>query len=372
MSAPLELKRRSYLASKRERRVTAAVLFAILAVMAAVFAPLLAGVDWSKAWSRLLSGSLPVIELLVAALLGAAHFWYSRRAAKLERLFLDEHGIRYQSPLPAVQPSWSHAWSQITAARLVIPRLAAHHNTVALVIEAAGARHKVAGMWAPAGQEAEEFGSAMPLFSSHAALFERIADDVERSALVQYMRRMGVKVEMREGPRSGFALERNRASRAALALIFVLIGYAIVDFLINSETYAVKPPAVLYVLAGVMVLLACAMVLALNRVPQAESWGVSVVLGAAFAAALYPGLLRVNQLTDGEGLKPQQYRLEDYVRLKALDPQLPDLLFIDYHEYWQQFPRGSQHEFLMRKGALGFHQVDMGPVHERMREFYRR
>ena len=97
-----------------------------------------------------------------------------------------------------------------------------------------------------------------------------------------------------------------------------------------------------------------------------------MVLGAAFAAALYPGLLRVNQLTDGEGLKPQQYRLEDYVLLKALDAQLPDLLFIDYHEYWQQFPRGSQHEFLMRKGALGFHQVDMGPVHERMREFYRR
>ena len=372
MSAPLELKRRSYLASKRERRVRAAVLFAILAVMAAVFAPLFAGVDWSKAWSRLLSGSLPLIELVVAALLGAAHFWYSRRAAKLERLFLDEHGIRYQSPLPAVQPSWSHAWSQITAARLVIPRLAAHHNTVALVIEAAGARHKVAGMWAPAGQEAEEFGSAMPLFSSHAALFERIADDVERSALVQYMRRMGVKVEMREGPRSGFALERNRASRGALALIFVLIGYAIVDFLVNSETYAVKPPAVLYVLVGVMVLLACGIVLAWNRVPQAESWGVSVVLGAAFAAALYPGLLRVNQLTDGEGLKPQQYRLEDYVRLKALDPQLPDLLFIDYHEYWQQFPRGSQLEFLMRKGALGFHQVDMGPVHGRMREFYRR
>ena len=118
--------------------------------------------------------------------------------------------------------------------------------------------------------------------------------------------------------------------------------------------------------------LLCGIVLAWNRVPQAESWGVSVVLGAAFAAALYPGLLRVNQLTDGEGLKPQQYRLEDYVRLKALDPQLPDLLFIDYHEYWQQFPRGSQHEFLMRKGALGFHQVDMGPVHERMREFYRR
>ena len=372
MSAPLELMPRRFAASKRERRVTAAVLFAILAVMAAVFFPLFAGTDWSRAWERLLSGSVPFFEIAGVILIGAAHYWYSRRAAKLERLFLDEHGIRYQSALPAVQPGWSHAWSQITAARIVIPRLAAHHNTVALVIDAAGTRRRLAGMWVPATGEEQAPEPGIPLFSSHATVFERIADDVERSALVQYMRRMGVKVEMREGPRTGFALERNRASRAALALIFLLIGYAIVDFLVNSETYAVKPPAVLYVLAGAIALLACGMVLALNRVPQAESWGVSVVLGAAFAAALYPGLLRLNQITDAEGLKPQQYRLEEYVLLKPIDRELPDLAFLDYHEYWQQFPRGSQHEFLMRKGGLGFHQVDMGPVHERMREFYRR
>lgn len=377
MNTPLELKPGRFAASNRQRRVqTLAVLFAVLAVIAAVMFPLFAGVDWSKAWSRLLSGSLPVLELGAAALLGAGHYWYTKRGEKLERLFLDERGMRYQSPLPdwmaGLQPSWFHRWEEIRSARVVIPRLALHHNTVALMLNAGGAQRRLTGMWVPAAGAEEEPARGTPLFSSHAAIFGRIAEDVERSALVQYMRRMGVKVEMREGPRSGFALERNRATRVALALIFVLIGYAIVDFLVNSETYAVKPPAVLYVLAGVMVLLASGLVLALNRVPQAESWGVSVVLGAAFAAALYPGLLRVNQLTDGEGLKPRQYRLEDYVLLKPVDPKLPDLTFIDFHEYWQQFPRGSQHEFLMRRGALGFHQVDMGPVHERMREFYRR
>ena len=372
MNAPLELKSRRFAASKRERRVAAAVLIAVLAVIAAVSFPLFSDVDWSKAWERVMSGPLPALELLGAALLGAAHFWYTRRAEKLERLFLDQHGIRYQSPLPAVQSSWSHAWSEIDAVRVVIPRLAAHPNTVALLIDAGGARRKLSGMWLPADQEGEEPAPGPSLFSSHAATAERIAADVERSALVQYLRRRGVQVEVGEGPRMGFALERNRASLGALALIFVLIAYAIVDWMLNTETYAVKPPAVLYVLAAAIVLLASGIILALNRVPQAESWGVSLVLGAALAAALYPGLLRVNQLTDAEGLKPQQYRLEDYVVLKAYDPKLPDLVFIDYHEYWQQFPRGSQHEFLMRKGALGFHQVDMGPVNERMREFYRR
>jgi hypothetical protein len=354
------LKRKQFAPSKHERRVSAAVFIAVLAVIAAVFFPLFASADWSRAWQRLVSGSLPPFEITVLLLLGAAHYWYWRRAKRLERLFLDERGMRYQSPLPewlASRASWSHPWSEISAARVVLPRLAAHPNTAALVIEAGGARRRLPAMWVPAQDHGAE---------------ERSAQEVEDSALVRYLRRMGVKVEVAEGAPAGFALERHRASLAALALIFALLGYAIIDWMVNTETYAVKPPAVLHVLAGAIVLLACGIVLALNRVPHAESWGVSVVLGAVFAAALYPGLLRVNQLTDAEGLKPQAYRLEDYVLLKPLDSRLPDLMFIDYHEYWQQFPRGSQHEFPMRKGALGFYQVDMGPVNERMREFYRR
>lgn len=374
MSATLVLKRKQFSASRRERRITTALLVVFAVAFGVVFYPLFEGVEWSKAPGKLVPAAGLLIEVLGALLIGFGLIWYTGRAKKLERLTLDERGMRYQSPLPdwlaSMQPSWSHSWAQITAARIVMPRLAFHPNMVALVIEAGAERRKLPAMWVAAEREDDSEASGVALFSSHQAAAQQITRDVDQSALVQHMRRMGVKVERHEAPRAGFALERNRASLGALMLIFALIAYAIVDFMVNTETYAVKPPAVLYVLAGALVMLACAITLALKEVPSAEAWGVSVVLGAAFAAALYPGLLRVNQVSDQEGLKPQQYRLDDYVLFKALDPRLPDLVFIDDHEYWQQFPRGSQHEFLLRKGALGFHQVDMGPVHARMRKFY--
>jgi len=52
------------------------------------------------------------VDLLLLLLIAVAHVWFSRRRAKLERLFLDETGIRYQSPLPEVL-SWSLQWSQL-------------------------------------------------------------------------------------------------------------------------------------------------------------------------------------------------------------------------------------------------------------------
>ena len=367
------LKRKQFVPSKRERRIAFGLLLALLAAFAAVFYPLLEMIDWSRAPEKLLSGARPVAEVGAAMLAAIGHFWYSARAKKLERLFLDERGIRYQSALPAwlaqLQPSWAHTWAQIASAGVVIPKLALHPNTVALVIDAVTVQRKLSGLWIAA--DSEEVATGTGLFSSHQVVAGQITRDVDQSLLVQHMRRMGVKVALQEGRRMGFALERNRAALGALVLIFGLMTYAIVDWLLNSETYAVKPPVVLYALAGALAMLACAFTLAANDVPHAETWGVSIVLGAAFAAALYPGLLRVNQLTDGEGLRVQQYRLAEHVLFKPLDPRLPDLVFLDYHDYWQQFPRGSQHEFLMRRGALDFFQVDMGPVHARMREFYR-
>jgi hypothetical protein len=380
--APLVLKRKQFTPSKRERRIAGALLLALVVAAAAVFYPLFEAVDWSRAPDKLLSapgkllsGPLPLAELAAALLAGFGHFWYAARAKKRERLFLDERGIRYQSPLPdwlaSLQPSWSHSWAQIAGARAVIPKLAFNPNMVTLLIDAVTVRRKLSGMWIPADSADDASGSGMFLFSSHRVVAEQIARDMDQSIVVQHMRRMGVKVDLSEGPRVGFALERNRAALGALVLTFALVAYAVIDWMVNTETYAVKPPVVVYAVAGALVMLACALTLAAKEVPHAETWGVSIVLGAAFAAALYPGLLRVNQLTDREGLKAQQYRLADYVLFKPLDPRLPDLVFIDYHEYWQQFPRGSEHEFLMRKGALDFQQVDMAPVHARMRDFYR-
>src|SRR5262249_31659474 len=63
----------------------------------------------------------------------AAHIWFSRRRAELERVFLDETGIRYQSPLPEalrfLQPSWSLQWSQVRELRVAVLGATYQHLT---------------------------------------------------------------------------------------------------------------------------------------------------------------------------------------------------------------------------------------------------
>jgi hypothetical protein len=372
MSAPLVLKRKPFKPSKRERRIAFALLLVLVVALAAVFFPMLEALDWSKAPEKLLPGAGRLAEIAALVVAGMGQYWYSARAKKLERLFLDEREIRYQSALPGwlarLQPSWSHTWAQIASARVVIPRLAFHSNLATVVIDAVTVQRKLQGMWIPADSEQNANGTGM--FSSHQAVAEQIRRDMDQSPVVQHMRRMGVKVELEAGPSMGFALERNRAALGALVLIFALITYAIVDWMTNTETYAVKPPVVLFAVAGALAMLACALTLAANEVPHAETWGVSVVLGAVFAAALYPGALRLNELTDREGLRPSEYRMTDNGVWEPSDATRPALRFTDYSEFWGQFKPGARREFLLRRGALGFFQVDMAPVHAEMRAFY--
>ena len=39
-------------------------------------------------------------------------------------------------------------------------------------------------------------------------------------------------------------------------------------------------------------------------------------------------------------------------------------------DYWGQFKIGTTHRFELRKGGLGFYQVNMQPVHVKMREYF--
>jgi len=155
----------------------------------------------------------------------------------------------------------------------------------------------------------------------------------------------------------------------ATVLVLSLLCYAVVDFAMHEEVYAVDPPLVLFAVAGAIAVLASMLWLVSAGVPRAETLGLSLLLGAAAAAALYPGLLRVNEATDDEGLRAYEYRLTEYVVFSPMDPNLPVLEFPGVADYWRQFKLGTMHSFELRKGALGFYQVNMEPVHARMREY---
>lgn len=322
-------------------------------------------------------------ELFLVVIAAILHLWYFRRASSYERLTLDRTGIRYRSPLPqairALQPDWSLPWSQVRAARIVVPKGLYHPNLVALELDAAPKKRKLFVLrWVAA--DAAATPSPQPgswrerLFAGSGTKrdVERTLREVEESPLVRYAKEAGVKVttDPARGVGSGFALESNRHAIAGAALVITLLLYAVVDLAVDEEVYALSPPFALFAVAGALVALAGMRWFASAGLPRAETLGLSLLLGGAFGFALYPGALRINAATDSEGLRPYDYRLTGYVVFSPLDARIPELSFPRDADYWGQFKLGTVFPFELRKGGLGFWQVNMAPVHAKMHGYF--
>ncbi len=389
---PLVLKPRQARSSPQERWI--AVLFAIALFSALVWvAYTLLGNpfgdwDWdsfAKAFRGFLK-QLPVdrqIEGVALVVVTGVHLWYLRRASKHERLHLDQVGMRYQSPLPkslrALRPDWSLQWSQVREIRVVVPKATFHPNLVMLEIDAGPIKRKLQALpWSgdaegkTAGAENIPWRERFFLGFRPARERDRTLRQVEQSPLVRYAKEAGARVTASDvqGIGSGFALEKNRHALVAAVLVLLFLCYGVVDLALNEEIHAVELPLVLFVLAGAIAALASMIWLVSAQVPRIETLGLSLLLGGAIGFALYPGVLRLNEATDTEGLRAYEYRLTEYVVFSPVDPNLPVLRFPRDADYWRQFKLGTTHQFELRKGGLGFYQVNMQPVHARMREYF--
>lgn len=322
-----------------------------------------------------------VAEVFAVLVLGGAHLWYVRRRAGLERVFLDETGMRYQTPAPGIfrslQPSWSLQWSQLRELRIAVPKAMYHPNLVFLEFDAGPVKKNLQALtWVaedPEAQAPEEplsWRDRVFAGSGSARERERTLRAVEQSAIVRYARQAGVKVSTAALGRTGFALESNRHTLAAAVLGIALLVYGILDIAVYDESYAVGPPFVMFALGGAIAMLAGLLWLASAGAPRAETLGLALLLGGATGIALYSGALRLNEATDSEGLRAYDYRLRAYSVFAPVDPRLPELDFSDYNDYWGQFKVGTIHQFELRKGGLGFYQVNMAPVRARMREYF--
>lgn len=104
--------------------------------------------------------------------------------------------------------------------------------------------------------------------------------------------------------------------------------------------------------------------------PRLERSIVGFLSVAACVAATYPAMLRLNAATAPAEAIP-------YVSLGGLfgpdGERLPavDLSGLGVPEYWAEYPPGTRHEFTLIKGSAGFYQLDLAPVYDRTRRFYR-
>ena len=384
----LVMRKRSYYLSKQQHRqlrfmfavVLVLPIFAIGALVF-IFPDILdlGGEGYRKllerTWQNMKAEPLKLTLFGIFGLFGLLQSGYVLLARGRERLLVDEVGIRYVSPLPeflqALRPSWRLQWSQIRQARIETARMSPLF--LVIVLDAGLVQRKIAPFqWVVTDDEL--IGPA-DLRKWRSLDPEAIRSLLQLAPVTQILASADIDLNLdalRCSVSTLFALEENPSTLLALVLFFGFVSYALIDgaFLIQ-ETYAERPFYEFYVVTGILLFIIVGVWLRRVRVPRAESLTLAALVGAGCAVALYPGLLRINAVSDPSGLQEYPYVLESNYTFRALDAELPVLHFERDGEYWAQFESGSIHHFELRKGGLGFYQLNMAPVYAVMKEFYR-
>jgi hypothetical protein len=382
------MRKRSYYLSKEQHRQSRFIFAAVLALpifaigaIVFVFPDILdvSGEGYRKllerSWQNMKAEPLELTLFGIFGLFGLLQSGYVLLARGRERLLVDEVGICYVSPLPeflqALRPSWRLQWSQIRQARVETSKMSSLF--LILKLDAGLVQRKIAPFqWVVADHE--PIGPVDPR-KWRSLDPEAIRSLLQLSPITQNLARANIELNLdtlHSSVSTLFALEENPSTLLALVLFFGFGSYALIDgaFLIQ-EIYAERPFYEFYAVTGILLTITVGVWLLRAQVPRAESLTLAALVGAGFAVALYPGLLRINAISDPSGLQKYAYVLESNRTFGAVGVGLPTLRFKRDREYWAQFEFGSIHHFELRKGGLGFYQLNMAPVYAAMKEFYR-
>ena len=326
--------------------------------------------NMSKDWFKLFEFAL----LITAAV---SQVLYMTLAQKRERLILTSLGIQYVSPLPAaiqfLRPSWSLPWSQVRRIEFKPSGLTARPEFAVIVLDAGTRKHKLRPyMWVdPVTFQGPSLKDRLRMSRPDPTI---IMAEVMNSAIMQFLQMLpNVKIAQPDTNHFGhFALEKNRVALGMVIAFFAFAIYAFADAIIfYPETYAEEPPYDVFAASALALALCAAWAMRRASVPTAENLVVAAMTGAAFGAALYPGMLRVNDLTDTSGLIPYEYKMVEPARFVPLQAGLPELRFPERHgEFWASQNTGQVEKFELRKGGLGFYQINMAPVYDRIQAHY--
>ncbi|MBI3777404.1 MAG: hypothetical protein HY274_00550 [Gammaproteobacteria bacterium] len=193
----------------------------------------------------------------------------------------------------------------------------------------------------------------------------------EESALVRALRARNVAIQRPDASSPlMFDLFKNKHAAVTVMLLLVIGLYGAVDLVVLDETYAGFLPWTIWTLAGVAAAVLAYRWLSGAKLPPVIAIALSLMIGLDAGLAMYPGLLRLNRYTDTAGAQPHEYVLREYVRLEPLEAGLPVIEFGQGIEYWQQFKPGASYTLYLRRGGLGFYQIDLAPVYAETRAFY--
>lgn len=293
------------------------------------------------------------------------------------KIVISSTGIAYMTSLPtwfpAILNSWNISWSRIKTAEI---RLTLGIVQPTLVINDGGRNRKILiDAWVNVEDKPKKL-SLWGMFQQQKTLraisFEEMKTRVETSPLIQALRAHQVPVAYPHRTDAGlmFDLQSHPRTKVAVAVFLGLLIYAALDTFLIEETYVENFQWTTWAVAGLITTFLAQRWITDPKIPKMVSIGLAVMLGLGVAVALYPGLLRINQLTDEGGLQPHEYVLREYVELTPVEEGLPTVRFNSYGDYWRQFPLGSSHHLYLRRGGLGFYQLDQAPLVDAMRTYY--
>ncbi|HEY9050293.1 MAG TPA: hypothetical protein VIQ03_02035 [Gammaproteobacteria bacterium] len=289
-----------------------------------------------------------------------------------ERLVLTKQGIRYQSPFKGLfsylNPGWQLAWAEIESISLgsnlvrgqliIRPR---HGKT----------RRLLAHVWRSSDSlDEQKFKSIFSRMEYERELQQYSLFALEQLPLLRYIQEVaGITIDTQAKGELDYDLSKNPHTRMLMFILFGLMAYAIIDFVANDEIYVQPPPMWWFVCGAILIVVISVWRLTNRSIPKSNIIGLSVMLGIMFGLALYPGLLRVNQLTDNAGLVEYEYRRVAAYEFRPVMNSLP-VIIMTADEYWLSLDEDAEISFKLRKGALDFYQIDMAPEYAKMRQWY--
>ena len=289
-----------------------------------------------------------------------------------EQLVLTKEGICYHSLfkglLSHLKPGWQLTWSEIESITFN-SRLA--RGQVRIKPKRGNTQTLIAHTWQPHDEfPGKQRQSLFTRLQRERELQSDTVTALEQLPLLRYIQEIvGFTIDTHAKGDLDYDLSKNPHTRLLLIILFAVLAYAIVDTVANQETYIALPHIAWFITIGIVVTLASVHWLSDKQVPKSNIWGLSILFGLIVAISLYPALLRLNQLTDAEGLKEYTYRYVSPYRFEPVMDKLP-VIDMPVDEYWLSIPLDEEVVFKLRRGAFDFYQIDMAPEYTKMRHWY--
>lgn len=331
-------------------------------------------VDWGRAIFR----SLEAVVILCVAVL---QIYYSIRANRLERLVLSREGVRYVSPLPPFlkrfRPDWYLAWDQVSKAELVT--LARQMNNPEFILITLTAGSEKRQLFPVRWVDPEKYSS--PVFKFTLS-FKRQSNDEMLKAVMDsdIMRFISASVpQVAVNPALSAAeihtsLEKNPHGRIAMGIIFLLIAYAVIDFMAGPDAYVDAPSSLfhIYVSTAIAGAILSGIWLYKSTLIVQEKIGLAILIGAIAGVAMIPGALRINTFSGSEAAGTYDYFVVQGADSVVLKPVVEGMPVIDYfakNRFWGKFGKDDTYPVQLRKGILGFYQFKLSPILQDIRRY---